>query len=216
VDAGQQGAVPPALHRTIVCVDIEGFSRRINPDQIELRAALYAVLQQAFTETGIPWNGGGSYQEDRGDGVFILIPPTAPKSVLASVFPRELVTALRRHNRVATPETRMRLRVALHAGEVHFDDHGAVAAALNFTCRMLDAEALKAALRDSSGMLALITSEWFLEEVIGHDRACAALYRRVRVAVKETLTAPMTTWTPARRRQAASSMSAATTTRCTR
>ena len=180
--------VPLALHRAIFCVDVEGFSDRCrtNPDQIVVRAALYDALRQAFTLSGIPWDGEDSYREDRGDGALILISPSVPKNLLAAALPSALATILHQHNQAAAPETRMRLRIVLHAGEVHFDDHGVAAAAINHSFRLLDAGPLKRALCDSPGTLALIASQWFFEEVIRHDRPAAATYRQVEVLVKET------------------------------
>ena len=188
METGERGTVPPALHRTIVCVDIEGFSDRCrtNPDQLAVRAALYGALRQAFTRSGIPWDGEECYREDRGDGALILISPRVPKTLLAAALPPTLATALHEHNQAAAPQTRMRLRIVLHAGEVHQDDHGVAATAINHSFRLLEAGPLKRALRDSPGTLALIASQWFFEEVIRHDRATAATYRQVEVSVKET------------------------------
>src|SRR5262249_55322004 len=115
-----------------------------------------------------------------------LVSPRVPKNLLAAALPPTLATVLREHNQAAAPETRMRLRIALHAGEVHHDDHGVAATAINHSFRLLDAGPLKRALRDSPGTLALIASQWFFEEVIRHDRATAATYRQVEGSVKET------------------------------
>ena len=137
--------VPPALHRAIVCIDVEGFSDRcrINPDQLAVRAAFYDALRQAFTRSGITWDGEDCYREDRGDGALILISPRVPKTLLAAALPQALATVLREHNQAAAPETRMRLRIVLHAGEVHHDDHGVAATAINHSFRLLDAGPLK-------------------------------------------------------------------------
>ena len=188
MEVGQRRTIPPALHRAIVCVDVEGFSdrRRTNPDQLAVRAALYDALRQAFTRSGIPWDGEDCYREDRGDGALILISPRVPKHLLAAALPPTLATVLREHNQAAAPETRIKLRIVFHAGEVHHDDHGVAATAINHSFRLLDAGPLKRALRDSPGTLALIASQWFFEEVIRHDRATAATYRQVEVSVKET------------------------------
>jgi len=75
--------------------------------------------------------------------------------------------------------------MALHAGEVHYDEHGVTAAAVNLAFRLLDASALKAALTSSPGVLAIIASSWFFEEVVRHSTTSAG-YRPVEVAVKET------------------------------
>jgi hypothetical protein len=100
-------------------------------------------------------------------------------------LPAERGPGCRRHSE---PE-HMRLRMALHAGEVSYDDHGVTAACINLAFRLLDASALKAALAGSPGVLALAASTWFFDEVIRHSAAARpATYRPVRVAVKETST----------------------------
>ena len=59
--------------------------------------------------------------------------------------------------------------MALHAGEVNYDEHGVTAASVNLAFRLLDASALKAALAGSPGVLAVIASSWFFEEVVRHS-----------------------------------------------
>lgn len=81
--------------------------------------------------------------EDRGDGVFILIPSAVPK-------------------------VRIRLRIALHAGEVHYDSHGVAGMAITHAFRLVDQPMFKAALADSAGLLGVIVSEWFYDEVVRH------------------------------------------------
>jgi hypothetical protein len=185
--AGHPAAVPRAVHRSIVVVDVEGFSdaRRTNPNQVAIRNGLYRAMRAAFDHTGIPWADCG--HEDRGDGVFVLIPAEVPKGLLVELLPSALVRALHRHNSTHQDQERIRLRMALHAGEVSYDSHGATATAVNLAFRLLDASALKAALAASSGVLAVIASSWFFHEVVRHSPACdAAEYRPVRAAVKET------------------------------
>jgi hypothetical protein len=176
-----------AVHRTIVVVDVEGFGDqcRTNPDQVAVRDGLYRAMQDAFGRAGIPWDDCG--HEDRGDGVFVLVPAEVPKSLLAQSLPPALVTALREHNGEHPGPERIRLRMALHAGEVHYDQHGVTAVAVNLAFRLLDAGPLKAALASSSGVLAVIVSSWFFEEVVRHGGAAPG-YRPVEVAVKETTT----------------------------
>ena len=119
--------------------------------------------------------------------MFVLVPAEVPKGLLAESLPSALVTALRAHNGAHPGPERIRLRMALHAGEVRYDEHGVTAAAVNLAFRLLDAGALKAALASSPGVLAVIASSWFYEEVVRHSGAAPA-YRSVEVAVKETTT----------------------------
>ena len=150
-----------------------------------VRYGLYGAMRDAFGRAGIPWDDCGV--EDRGDGMFVLVPPEVPKALLAESLPSALVTALQAHNGTHPGPERIRLRMALHAGEVHYDEHGVTAAAVTLAFRLLEASALKAALASSPGVLAVIASSWFFEEVVRHS-ANAAGYRRVEVAVKETTT----------------------------
>jgi len=176
-----------AVHRTIVVVDVEGFAdqRRSNRDQVAVRDGLYRVMREAFGWAGISWDDCG--HEDRGDGVFVLVPAEVPKALLAESLLPALVTELRAHNRAHPGPERIRLRMALHAGEVQYDEHGVTAASVNLAFRLLEAGALKAALAGSPGVLAVIVSSWFFEEVVWHSSAAAG-YRPVEVAVKETTT----------------------------
>jgi hypothetical protein len=176
-----------AVHRAIVVVDVEGFGdqRRTNQHQVAVRDGLYRAMQDAFDSAGIPWDECG--HEDRGDGVFVLVPAEVPKALLAESLPSALVTALRAHNDGHPEPERIRLRMALHAGEVHYDQHGVTAVAVNLAFRLLDARPLKAALDRSPGVLAVIVSSWFFEEVVRHS-GIAPGYRPVEVAVKETMT----------------------------
>jgi tetratricopeptide (TPR) repeat protein len=179
---------PLAVHRTILIVDVEGFGNhsRTNSHQVTVRDGLYQALQTAFRRAEIPWTSCD--REDRGDSVFILAPPDLPKSLFVESLPRALVEALDAHNATHLTEERIRLRMVLHAGEITYDDHGVTAASINLAFRLLDAEQLKAALAGSPGVLALITSSWFFDEVVQHSRADPLTFRQVPVVVKETAT----------------------------
>ncbi|HEX6452656.1 MAG TPA: FxSxx-COOH system tetratricopeptide repeat protein [Trebonia sp.] len=177
----------PAVHRAILCVDVERFGdrSRTHPHQIAVRNGLYAALQTAFTRSGVPWED--CYREDCGDGVLILVPPDVPKNVLAAGVLHELAAALAEHNQANDRRAWIRLRLAVHAGEIHRDDHGVVGTAINVAFRLLEAPPLRRALTDSSGTLAVIASQWFFDEVIRHDPVSdPAAYRRVQISVKET------------------------------
>ena len=79
------------------------------------------------------------------------------------------------------------LRMAVHAGEVSYERHGVAGGSVNLAFRLADP--LRAALAGSPGLLAVITSSWFFEEVVRHSPASHTdLYRPVRVTVKETST----------------------------
>jgi tetratricopeptide (TPR) repeat protein len=180
----------PAVHRTIMIVDVEHFTdrRRTNPHQVIVRDALYEVVRRALAEAGISWSA--CWHEDRGDGILVLVSAQIPKSLFVDIVPGVLAEGLREHNLCHAIEEQIRLRMALHAGEVQFDQHGVTSAAVNHTFRLVDARPLRTALAGSPGALALITSGWFFEDVVRHSATVdPAAFRPVWVAVKETSTA---------------------------
>lgn len=181
-------ALPPAMHWTIVGADIQGFGspERTRPHQLSARAGLYRTLAAAFASSGIPWDD--CYREDRGDGVLILIPPSVPKCRLVEGLLHQIVAELAHHNLVHDHRAQIRLRLAVHAGELQHDDHGVTGTALITAFRLLEAEVLRTALRHTSAGLAVISSSWFFDEVVRHSPGAVPSWRRVRVSVKETRT----------------------------
>ncbi len=176
-----------AVHRTIVVVDVEGFSNpsRTNTDQLAVREGLYKALAWSFTKAGIDW--AACDHEDCGDGALILVPPHVPKILLVTKWPARLATALNRHNAACGTGARVRLRIAVHAGEVVYDRHGVTGCAINLTFRLVQAPALKEALACSPGTYTLIASEWIYNEVVRHaPEGRPADYRQIYITVKET------------------------------
>lgn len=178
-----------AVHRSVLVVDVEGYGKdwRTTRHQLAVRDGLYRALRRAFEDVGLPWTD--CRVEDRGDGAFILVPAQVPKGLLVESLPYSLADALRQHNKAHSAEEQIRLRMSLHAGEVAFDHQGVTAPAINRAFRLLEAEPAKNALRGSPGVLVVITSEWFFDEVV--RQSCVvdpATFRQVPVAVKETST----------------------------
>jgi hypothetical protein len=69
-----------------------------------------------------------------------------PKELLTESLLPALAAELDRHNATHQAPEQIRLRTAVHAGEARYDRHGTTAAAVNLTFRLLEADALKAAL----------------------------------------------------------------------
>jgi hypothetical protein len=174
-----------AVHRTIVVVDVEGFGdqSRTNVHQVTIRDGLYRIMREAFGYAGISWDDCD--HEDRGDGVLVLVPAEVPKGLLVESLPAAMVTGLRRHNGAHARPEQIRLRMSLHAGEVCYDEHGVTGASVNLAFRLLEAGPLKRALAEAPGVLAVIVSSWFFDEVARHTDA-ADEYQCVDVTVKGT------------------------------
>ncbi|HEX6522024.1 MAG TPA: tetratricopeptide repeat protein [Streptosporangiaceae bacterium] len=170
-------------------MDVEGFGSpmRANPDRLVVREVLYRTLRLALRVSGISW--ARCDVEDTGDGILLLAPAQLPKAAFVDTLPCELAEALRQHNARNREPEQIRLRMALHAGEVSYDEHGVTAASVNLAFRLIEAPQLKAALAGSPGVLALVVSRWFFDEVIRHTpTASPSSYRPIRVTAKETST----------------------------
>jgi hypothetical protein len=62
----------------------------------------------------------------------------------------------------------LRLRVVVHAGEVHYDNKGPIGDDLDLACRLLDAPGLKACLRKGTAPLAVVASDYIYQSIIRH------------------------------------------------
>jgi hypothetical protein len=169
--------------RSLVAVDIEGYSRRDNLGHVELREALRCVCGDAFRAAGVR----ADTRQDQGDAFLILVRPDVAKARLVADLVRELGIALRLVNRNRLPAARMRLRVALHAGEVHLDGTGYGGEAVVAVMRLVEADALRDALKTAPDDLAVIVSERLHDDVVkhGYRGIDPAEYRVVRVSRKE-------------------------------
>jgi class 3 adenylate cyclase len=65
----------------------------------------------------------------------------------------------------------LRVRAAIHAGEVHYDGRGSYGEDLDVAFRLLDAPELKKRLRSTGAPLALVASDYIYQAIIrhGHD-----------------------------------------------
>lgn len=176
------------LHQTIVVVDVARFTdpARTAHHQLAVREGLYNVLKGAFTEAGVDLDD--CTVEDRGDGKLILMPPEVDNGRLVDQLPSRLVAGLRRHNAVHSVEAAIKLRVALHTGEVQQDWQGVVGQAVNDAFHIVALQEAKSALKLSTGVLALIASDAFYRDVIVHDPATdPRSYQRILASINETL-----------------------------
>jgi hypothetical protein len=166
------GGVPvvPGRHCAVFAVDIAGFGNLERDDQVRLhmRDTLYSVLAAAFNAAGVPW--AETYREDRGDGVLVLVNGSLPHAALIDPLLDLLLRALRKYNRTAAEMARIRLRAALHAGQVYNDAHGLAGTAVNHAFRLLEAEEFKRTLSTTDAELAFITSDTLYDDVVRHGR----------------------------------------------
>lgn len=168
---------PPASgqprHRAIVAVDIEQSTSRTDPVKAELRRTLYNLFEQALHTAGIHRRHRDRFT-DRGDGLLALIHPVdqASKPILLNRAIPALSRLLGDHNAslpsAGRPRRQLRVRVVMHAGEVHYDDNGCFGEALDIAFRLLDAPGAKKALRAADGSLTLVISDDIYRTIVRH------------------------------------------------
>ena len=175
------------VHRLIFAVDIEGSTERTNIAKGKLRHSLYELLEQALEAAGIAAEHLEPFT-DRGESVLILIKPhdEVPKTLVLGRLIPTLAGLLAEHNAsVSQPELRMRLRAVVHAGEIHEDDKGFYGDNLDAAFRLLEASALKKALKDAvAAPLILVVSEEIYNGIVQQGYLDDSSYRPlVRVKV---------------------------------
>lgn len=176
------------IHRSIVTIDVEGFSdpHRDGSARLAVRDGLYRILEESFDVAGVPW--ASCHREDRGDGVIVLVPASIPKVLLLDPLVDCLSAALSARNRRVELAERFRLRYVVHAGEISRDGHGFAGADLVTACRMLDADELREALRQSRGDLVVAVSDLIYDGIVRHGfrDIDPVEYHPVHVRVKKT------------------------------
>jgi hypothetical protein len=174
-----------AVYSTIVAVDMAEFTHASRTDHHRqaMHRGLDDILKTAFDGAGIPW----AVCEDRGDGKMIIMPPDFPRARMFEQLPTLLLNELNRYNALHVPEARIRLRLAVNAGDVAADESGQVGTAINHAFRIVDARPVKVDLKVSAGVLALAVSDMIYTEVIAPDPAMEpGTFKKVPVQVKET------------------------------
>ena len=148
-------------YRAIVALDIERSTSRPNPVKGELRNKTYELFEAALRKAGIDSCHHDRFV-DRGDGILALIHPVdqAPKALLLNRVMPMLRRLLTDYNaslpRPSQQQRQLRVRVVMHAGEVHYDANGCFGEALDVAFRLLDAAPVKRALREIVDPLILV------------------------------------------------------------
>ena len=96
----------------------------------------------------------------------------APKAALLKTAVPALSRLLTDYNaslpRASRPQRQLRLRVVVHAGEVHYDANGCFGEALDIAFRLLDAPHVKKALQAAPDPLVLVISNDIYRAIVRH------------------------------------------------
>ncbi|KUJ66226.1 hypothetical protein ACZ90_39270 [Streptomyces albus subsp. albus] len=175
-------------YRAMLATDIERSAGRGNTALLRIREVLTTALRAAFEESGIDWEA--CLRTDLGDGLRVIAPSKVRKARLIHPLVHELAVRLRAHNRTAGAATRVRVRMALHAGELRVGPAGEVTGQpLEVLARMLDAAPSRSALAAApeSVTTSLLVSQHFYEDTVqhGYPGIDPESFRKVRLHEKE-------------------------------
>lgn len=168
-------------HYSIIVADIEASSSLSNDQKTRVRGDLYALLRNAVHASDISWDT--CHREDRGDGVYLLVPGTVAKWKLAAPFLKEIDNYLSERKVGDVP---MRLRLALNSGEVTLDEQGSSGADVDRTFALVDNQRVRDALAAArTGRMAVVVSDGFYQSVFcGHSDVDPTRFRSYRMKTK--------------------------------
>lgn len=173
----------------MLAVDIESSGGRGNTALLRIREVLFGMVREAMAHSGIDWESG--LCADLGDGMRVIAPAGASKFRMIHPSVRHLAAALEAHNESAAPAERIRVRMALHAGDLFLGPADEVAGQpLVVLARLLDATPVRKALAQAPATVtvAALLSQHFYDETVGHGYPGIdpRTFHRVAVAEKET------------------------------
>ncbi|MDQ7802685.1 hypothetical protein Q5425_03010 [Amycolatopsis sp. A133] len=150
----------------MVALDIEKSTETTNPEKAANRQTMYEIFEESLIAGGIQRSDRNLV--DWGDGVLALIRPVdrAPKVNLLRATIPTLEKLLGKHN--AEQDSHLRLRVAVHAGEVHRDSRGWYGEAIDVVFRLINSKEARMTLRNNERTIALIVSSEIQHAVIRH------------------------------------------------
>ncbi|MGW3953394.1 hypothetical protein ACWEKM_21330 [Streptomyces sp. NPDC004752] len=155
------------VNRTILLFDIEQFGARDDVEQAYLRRVLYDVVDATLVAATV--DETTALRADRGDSVMELIDAQVPVQALVKTLLTETPSLLHSKNRLLARSTRMRLRIVLSSGYVAVDElDGWVGSDLNHAVRLLDADALRDALKQREDDCVLCVSDGVYKGVVRH------------------------------------------------
>ena len=178
------------VHRTILVLDIVEFAhpQRTDPVRLRLREKLYELIHQTLTAAGE--DPGQVPCVDLGDGVMVLLDPQLAAARVVEVVIGRLRPSLAGLNRRAPGRERLRLRVALHRGEVLIDPHGFVGGALVEASRLSNAAALREQLDATAADLVLVVSDQVWKQLTGsrNDPPEPGVYQPISLSTHDATT----------------------------
>jgi len=168
----------------LVVVDIENWGGQPGAAQARMQAALRLILERAMVSVGI--GSAGVRSTSRGDGMIIALSTEVSKELVTVPLVKALNRELRIYDDECPPDEVMRLRVALHAGDVHDGGTEWAGEAVVTACRLVDSDVLHRVLTaaDTAVLAVIVSGSWY-DAVLRAGWAVSTGYDHVRPAVKD-------------------------------
>jgi hypothetical protein len=166
-EEGAMAALPPAIRRLCVAVDVVGFTARTStPEQIDVQSRVLWVMIQACKAGGIA--PARCDRQDSGDGQILIFPPGIDEARAVPGILLGLLTALYRVNHPEGSGGRVRLRFSMGQGAIQLGPLGFAAPSVVTVCRLLDSAELRAAVaaKLTSDVGVIVTADLY-HDVVG-------------------------------------------------
>ena len=124
-------------------------------------------------------------RQARGDGAILTLPADVAKELITSQFVEALREAVEAHDAECDPQESIRIRLALHAGDVIEGDGEWAGQAVIAASRLVDSAVIKRVLAASvpSPLALIVSSDWY-DAVVKEGHVSAQGYREVWVEEK--------------------------------
>ncbi|WP_194891756.1 hypothetical protein [Catenulispora pinisilvae] len=173
-------------YRMLMACDIAAPSGRTEQDRLEIRQFLESACRGAFHAGGMDWDSCTRWNTT--DGCRLVVPSGFRKRTLLDRVLPGLTALLLSYNEWAAEHLRIRLRVALHADEIHRDSHGSASnTPFEILLCLLNATLLRTAIADAPNNvpIAAIFSQRYGEEIAGCDKYESGTDAFIPVEIRE-------------------------------
>ncbi|WP_169809438.1 hypothetical protein [Actinomadura chibensis] len=156
------------MRRISFVVDLEAYSRRTAPEQVDAQGRLLWSMVNALRAAGL--GPATCARQDQGDGQLIILPAGINEAHVLPTVIRAVHSALHQVNSRPGRAGRLRMRMALAQGPVQIALTGYVGTGVVAACRMLDSDPPRKALkRNGDADLVVIVSDDLYDQVFSQN-----------------------------------------------